>query len=292
MGRGVGKIAFFQRRQFFIALLLIVATMTVSTVSVFAATSSGSVGIEGKVPGNPPRAPTITFPSNGSSFTTLPVKVTGLCQSGSLIKIFKNKVFGGSAVCKNGSYSIEIDLFVGRNELVARAYDDLDQASPDSNKVTVTFPASQFSGINRVSLSSVYAKRGASPGQKLTWPIILSGGNGPYAISVDWGDGSRPDLISQQFPGTFTISHTYKSAGVYNVLVRATDKNGEVAFLQLVGVGNGEVSDKSAAADTKTKQITKIVWWPTVFLIPLALIAFWLGRKHEITSLRRRLERR
>jgi hypothetical protein len=260
--------------------------------SVFAATSSGSVGIEGKVPGNPPKAPTITFPANGSSFTTLPVKVTGLCQSGSLVKIFKNDVFGGSAICKNGSYSIEIDLFVGKNELVARAYDDLDQASPDSNKVTVTLPASQFSGINRVSLSSVFARKGANPGEKLNWPIILSGGEGPYAISVDWGDGSRPDLISQQFPGTFNISHTYKSAGIYNVLIQATDKNGEVAFLQLVGVGNGEVSDKNGGTTEKVKQVTKVVWWPAIFLIPLALLAFWLGRRHEIASLRSKLERR
>lgn len=256
-----------------------------------AATSSGSVGIEGKVPGNPPSAPTITFPTDGSSFTTLPVKVTGLCKTGSLVKVFKNNVFGGAADCKNRSYSMEIDLFVGKNELVARAYDDLDQASADSNKVTVTFPVSKFSGINRVSLSSAYAKRGANPGEKLTWPIILSGGNGPYAISVDWGDGSRPDLISQQFPGTFNISHVYKSAGIYNILIRATDKNGEVAFLQLVGVGNGEVADKNVN-NTQVKEITKVLWWPALFLIPLALIAFWLGRKHEITSLRKKLERR
>lgn len=279
------------KRKFLAAIMLVGALVAFSSSGVAAATSSGSVGIEGKVPGKAPGAPTITFPANGSSFTTLPVKVSGLCQTGTLVKIFKNNVFGGAAECKSGSYSIEIDLFVGKNDLVARAYDDLDQVSPDSNKVVVTFPVSQFSGINRVSLSSSYAKRGANPGEKLTWPIILSGGNGPYAISIDWGDGSRPDLISRQFPGTFNISHVYKSAGIYNILIRATDKNGEVAFLQLVGVGNGEVSGKNTNT-TQIKQITKVLWWPALFLIPLALIAFWLGRKHEITSLRRKLERR
>lgn len=288
----MGKSLILLKKISTVTSLLTLALLVLLPAGAYAATSSDSLGIEGRVTGKSPSAPTITFPSNGSSFTTLPIKVTGLCQSGTLVKIFKNNVFGGAAECKNGSYSVEIDLFVGKNELIARAYDDLDQASPDSNKVVVNFPVSRFSGTNRVSLSSAYAKRGANPGDELTWPIILSGGNGPYAISVDWGDGSRPDLISQQFPGTFNISHVYKSAGVYNILIQATDKNGEVAFLQLVGVGNGEVADNKNAANTQIKEITKVLWWPALFLIPLILIAFWLGRKHELTSLRRRLERR
>ncbi|HET7673577.1 MAG TPA: hypothetical protein VFK11_03645 [Candidatus Saccharimonadales bacterium] len=259
-----------------------------------AASSSKSLGIEGTVESNPPQnAPTITFPTNNSSFTELPVKVTGLCQSGLLVKVFKNNVFGGSAICKNGSYTIQIDLFVGKNELVARAYDKLDQASPPSNKVTVNFPVSQFSGTNRVSLSSSFARKGAAPGDKLSWPIILSGGTGPYAITVDWGDGTQPDIISREFPGTFDVTHVYKTAGVYNVLIRATDKNGEIAFLQLVGVGNGEIADhQSAPSATSTKEITKVLWWPAALLIPLIIIAFWLGKKHELFSLRKRLERR
>lgn len=281
-------------RLFAVGILLLSALIIAHSLAASAATESGSVGIEGKVPGNPPKnAPTITFPANGSSITELPVTVTGLCQTGLLIKVFKNNVFGGSAICKNGSYSLQIDLFVGRNELVARAYDDLEQSSPDSNKVIVNFPVSQFSGTNRVSLSSAYAKRGASPGQTISWPIILSGGNGPYAISVDWGDGTQPDIISREFAGTFDISHVYKTAGVYNVLIRATDKNGEIAFLQLVGVGNGEIADKQGTAGgTTAKETIKVLWWPAVIFIPLIILAFWLGRRHELTSLRRKLERR
>lgn len=269
-------------------------TLLVSFVPLkaFAATSSGSVGIEGKVPTDPPKnAPTITFPVTNTTITNLPVTVTGLCQTGLLIKVFKNGVFGGSATCKNGTYSIQIDLFIGRNELIARAYDDLDQASPDSNLVVVTFPVSQFSGTNRVSLSSVFAKRGANPGQTLTWPIILSGGNGPYAITVDWGDGTQPDIISREFPGTFDITHIYQSAGIYNVLIRATDKNGELAFLQLVGVGNGELADSQGGTTPLEKIKTKILWWPAAVLIPLIALAFWLGRKHELLSLKRRFEK-
>ena len=257
-------------------------------------TQRGPIGLEGRVPAEPPKnAPTITFPKDGSTITELPVTVRGLCQSGLLVKVFKNNIFGGSAVCKNNNYAITIDLFIGLNELVARQYDDLDQASPDSNRVRVTFPAGQFATANRISLSSNYAKRGANPGEELTWPIILSGGVGPYAISVDWGDGTDPDIISRELAGTFDITHVYENAGTYNILIRATDKNGDLAFLQLVGVGNGELAqDGQAGTGAPTEPVYVILWWPIILLAALVPISFWLGKRHQIHVLRRRLSKR
>lgn len=272
-----------------IVVFLISAVVPISAQT----TEQGSIGIQGKVPGNPPsKAPTITFPSNGAVITDLPVSVGGTCQSGLLIKIFKNNIFGGSVVCKNGTYTLKIDLFIGKNDLIARAYDDLNQSSPDSNKVTVTLPAGQFALANRVSLSSSYAKRGANPGEKLTWPIILSGGTGPYAITVDWGDGTDPDIISREFSGPFDIEHIYKNAGSYSILIRAVDKDKNAAFLQLVGVANGEIAQDSAGPLTTQNTISKILWWPIIFLLLLAITSFWLGRRHQINILRRRLSRR
>ena len=135
-----------------------------------------------------------------------------------LIKVFSNNIFIGAAQCVNGSYSIESDVFGGDNELVARIFDALDQEGPESNKVRITFQDSQFAAFGqRVSLSSGVAKLGAPVGSPLTWQIILSGGTGPYAISVDWGDGSGADLKSVSFVGPFELSHTYKAAGIYRV---------------------------------------------------------------------------
>lgn len=263
-----------------------------------AAQESGSIGLEGRISAPPPTtAATISFPRDGATITNLPVTVTGICSNGLLVKLFKNNVFAGSAQCTNGSFSIQIDLFSGRNELVARVYDELDQAGPDSNVVTVTFPFTGFSAGSRISLTSSFAKKGANPGQKLVWPITLAGGNGPYAITVDWGDGKTPDIISQTFPGTFNIEHVYDSAGVYNVVVRATDKDGNIAFLQLVGVANGPLnqsagSGQSSQDNQATKQTVKILWQPAAISIPLIFTTFWLGRKYELFTLRRRLEQR
>lgn len=257
---------------------------------------SGSVGVQGKISAPPPTTgATISIPSNGQNFTSLPITVSGLCPNDLLVKVFKNNVFAGSTQCKNGSYSIIIDLFNGQNDLIARVYDALDQAGPDSNTVTVTYNTGAKGASSHVLLTSNYAKRGANPGETLTWPIIISGGTGPYAISVDWGDGKTLDLISQEFPGTFNIQHKYDSPGIYNILIKATDKNGDVAFLQLVGVGNGALSQEQAAANQSNTsgQTTKvkILWEPVAILIPFIISTFWLGKKYELRVLKKKIER-
>ncbi|HSD56005.1 MAG TPA: PKD domain-containing protein [Candidatus Saccharimonadales bacterium] len=255
----------------------------------------GAIGVEGKVPSNPPtQAATISSPRNGQSFNDLPITVSGLCPKGLLVKIFANNVFVGSAQCENGSYSIQVDLFSGRNDLVARVFDAFDQGGPDSNIVTVNFDDAQFNPTQSslLSLTSNYAQRGANPGQKLSWPIILSGGTSPYAVSVDWGDGKSPDLISVQFTGTIDLSHTYDSAGIYKVIVKATDKNGLSAYLQLVAQANGAVTSSTTGTgdDDDKAIITRVLWAPAAICIPLIFLAFWLGRRYELATLRKHLE--
>lgn len=254
---------------------------------------SGSVGVEGTIQGPPPsQAPTIATPTNGQTFTQIPITVSGLCVTGLLVKIFSNSIFVGSVICVNGSYSLQVALFSGQNDLIARQYDALDQQSPDSNKVTVFFNDAQFQQFGtRMTLTSDYARKGANPGQTLTWPVILSGGVGPYAISTDWGDGTPEDLQSVSFPGVINLAHIYKTAGTYNVVVKGSDKNGTTAFLQVVGVANGEASSPNGTITTPGGTKTEILWEPAAVGIPLIIAAFWLGRRYELSALRKRIEK-
>jgi hypothetical protein len=277
-----------------LCLCLLMAFVPLGVAGAVQNPQNGSTGIEGVISSPPPtRGGTITTPSNGQVFTTSPITVNGLCPTGLLVKIFDNNIFVGSVICTSGSYSIQIDLFNGQNQLVARVYDALDQAGPDSNQITVTFNDQQSIDFGtRVSISSDYAKRGANPGEVLTWPIILSGGSGPYAISVDWGDNSGQSLQSESFPGNINIGHTYKTAGVYRVTVTATDHNGTTAYLQLVGVATGQVSQSKAAPSTTGTTVTKTktLWWPAAISIPLLFASFWLGRRFELASLRHKFD--
>jgi len=254
--------------------------------------ASGSIGLQGEISTAPPsRGATIATPGNGAVFTAVPITVTGLCPTGLLVKVFANNVFVGSVYCTSGSYSIPVDLFSGQDVLVARVYDALDQAGPDSNAVTVTFNDAQFLQFGtHVELTSIYAERGAAPDTELDWPITLSGGNGPYALSIDWGDGSPTTLLSQPNQGDITIQHVYKTAGIYKVIVKATDKNGGEAFLQLVAVATGATQSNNKAGTGSTVVETKVLWWPAVAMVPLIFAAFWVGRRHELYTLRKQLE--
>jgi hypothetical protein len=256
---------------------------------------SGAVGVEGTIPSAPPSsAPTITTPVNGQVFTTLPITVAGLCQNGLLVEVFKNGVFSGSVQCVGGSYSLQIDLFSGRNDLVARQFDDLNQASPDSNTVSVTFNDSLPGTGPRISLITAYAKRGAVPGDTLTWPITISGGTPPFAISVDWGDKSTPDLLSRDSAGDILLQHVYNQSGIYNITIKATDSQGQTAFLQVVGIGNGPIQQTAAAARPSGPSATVSNWILLISLaivIPLLLTSFWLGRKHQLQVIRSRIRR-
>jgi hypothetical protein len=262
---------------------------------------TGTVGLEASISSPAPtQAASIVSPSQGQTFDSTPITVAGSCKTGLLVKIFSNNVFVGSAICSGGSYSLKVDLFGGRNDIVARVYDALDQAGPDSNMVSVTFNDAQFAQFGtRVNLSSQYARKGANPGTDLLWPIVISGGKGPYAISANWGDASESTLYSEAFPGTLTISHAYQTAGVYNIVVKATDGNGTTAYLQLVGVGNGEVGSSTTTASNSggniaapdTSFMGKYGWYILLAVFPLMFLVFWLGSKHELFVIRRRIER-
>jgi len=253
---------------------------------------SGSTGLSGTVPGPPPsQAATIDIPRNGQSFSTIPITVSGFCPASTLIEIYKNGVFAGSAECQGTSYSLQIDLFDGRNDLVAKDYDSLNQNGPDSNTVTVNFSSAIPVPGPRITLSTQFAERGADPGTILTWPTTLTGGTGPYAFSIDWGDKSTPDLMSQAAPGNVSLAHTYAQSGVYKVTVKATDINGNSAFLQLVAIANGPVQQAGTNSKNSiiTTQQTKVLLWPIIVLFVLLISSFWLGRRHMLEAIRNRL---
>lgn len=133
-----------------ISLILAICIALVSPANSFAlgfsqTPQSGPLGLEATIPSTPPTiAPTIATPSNGEAFSSIPVTVSGLCSSNMLTKIFNNKVFVGSTVCANGSYSIRVDLFNGSNNIYAQDFDALNQGSPVSNSVTASFVSSQY----------------------------------------------------------------------------------------------------------------------------------------------------
>jgi hypothetical protein len=258
---------------------------------------TGSIGVQGTIPTEPPSTgATISFPTNGQVFTAIPVTVQGICPSDLLVKIFKNQVFAGSVPCSpGGTFSIDIDLFSGQNQLVARVFDSLDQPGPDSNTVAVTYNDTPDSeDVEQLILTSTFALRGADAGTELTWPLALSGGLRPYAVTVDWGDGETSQLVLD-LAGNFSVAHTYFEPGVYEVVVRATDSRNKGAFIQLVAVANGQSGQAvtgSGGTDADGGVATGITRNFTIPLLPIYIMfffvvsTFWIGRRYELRRIR------
>jgi len=278
-------------------LMLVVAKP--SFVQALTNPQNGAVGLEGTISGPPPsQAASITTPGAGQSFSTIPITVAGFCPNGLLIKVFDNNIFAGSSECSNGSYQLKIGLFDGANSLISRDYDALNQQGPDSNNVVVNYTSAQFASFGtQLTISSSYSQLGSDPGVQLAWPITINGGTSPYALSIDWGDGSPSVLKSVAIAGGLSLTHTYQLAGTYTVTVQATDKNGQPAFLQVVSVITGPVqrlaSSSNSSSNTKTV-VTTISFWAKgamISLLILIIIAFWVGRRYELNAIRRKIEK-
>lgn len=253
----------------------------------------GGYGLEAIKRQPPPTVgATITVPGNGASFTDPLITVQGICPTGLLVQLYNNNVMVGAVMCENGSFSVSISLFAGTNELKAIVFDDIEQSGPESNIVSVTYTDSQFTAFGQlITLTSAYGRRSSPAGTQLVWPLQLSGGNGPYAFSIDWGDGSEPQLLSQSIAGALNIAHTYKNAGIYQINIRVTDVNGVSAFLQLIAVASGEpnAANQQETSEGIVRERRIIIWIPAVICFLLLFPTYWLGRRSQLISLRNKM---
>lgn len=247
----------------------------------------------------PTQGATITTPGNGSSFAESPITVNGICPNDLLVQVYNNGVLAGSVMCVNGSFSLQVSLFAGANELSAIVYDDLEQAGPTSSSITVNYTNTSFTAFGSLmTLTSSYGRRSAAAGTDLSWPLQLTGGAGPYAFSLDWGDGSSPELKSQSTSGVVAINHAYKKAGIYQVNVKATDVNGVSAFLQVIAVASGKVDEAANgatdiaavnAAEAAASKKVAAAWATTAGAVAAQVPIFFLGRLSQVASLRSKM---
>jgi hypothetical protein len=259
---------------------------------------AGSIGLAGTVPGNPPKvAATIDNPNDQQRFSTSPVVFSGTCPVNTLVELFKNDIFAGSTPCTDtGTYSLEVDLLIGQNLMIARVYDALNQPGPDSNQVIVFYDALppqagaatllDFGGA-QLLLNTDAVFRGVFPEQELTIPLDIIGGTPPYAVNVQWGDSTNK-VIPRSNNTTFNVGHTYVKAGTFQIAIQATDALGRVAFLTVASIVNGQPSVASIANASAGTTNKLLVLWPLYVGVFAAVASFWLGERREKQILSKR----
>jgi hypothetical protein len=282
-----------------LAILLLIVSFPLTVFTSYAATpytgpEAGSIGLTGTVPADPPTvAAVIQSPAIGQRFSISPVKVSGTCPKDTLVEIFKNDIFAGSTPCTDaGTFSLDVDLLIGQNVLIARVYDALNQPGPDSNAVTVFYDAvppqgSPLTPLNlggaQIILNTDAVFRGVFPGKELVVPIDIVGGTPPYAINIQWGDGTNK-VVPRGDNATFRVAHTYQKPGVYQMSIQATDSGGRVAFLTVAVIVNGQpsVTASGSTSAPSAGMINKLlILWPLYVASVAVLVSFWLGERRE-----------
>lgn len=290
----------------FLSLVAGVMLLLATQGAIAGSPQTGQVDISAVVHGAAPtQAPTITDPVDQQHLGSTPVPVSGTCIVDYKVVIFKNDVMAGSGICKgDGTFNIKVDLFFGRNELKARQYDFLDQASPDSGIVVVFYdlppptpvpsPAPGAPGktvlvpVQQLELRTDSPYKTGNPADEFIWPLQVLGGTPPYAISWNWGDGSV-DVVSMTSAGTYTFKHTYQHPGNYRIVAKGSDSKGQTASLELLAIVNGQ----GGAAVTKNIGFFDggllLILWPLYFLMITMLVSFWMGERYEFYKVKQRL---
>lgn len=258
------------------------------------------------VPGPiPETAPIIVVPAQGTILTNGdPVPVSGSCQNGMLIKVFKNDVLAGAVFCSGGRFSLNIDLFPASNALVARAYNANNVAGPDSSVVAVrrdvlgqTSTSSLAPSLeNKFVITGEAKYKGIGAGDKLTMPLAISGGLAPYAVSVSWGD-EKNDLLSRSEAGAFEVSHAYNEPGrgpqnSHDITILATDAAGTKSFIHLVTIVSGDSPTVVGTIKAGYNWSTALkIAWQLSTLATIIVVSFWLGEKRQSFIFRRKLSK-
>jgi len=269
-------------------------------------TMSGDIQISGLVQGIPPAtAAVILQPTDGKKFDHSIIDVSGTCIAGMFISIVRNSVSAGSTVCSGaGTFSLSITLQPGKNKLVARTKDALDQYGPDSAEVDVTYNKKKGQQNEQISSSTTKAPNlpltiytepfqdGIMKGQFTNLTFSIRGGDPPYAVSIDWGDGSQNTLASFDKSGSQLIRHKFLKPDTYLIGIRVSDGSRTKAFIQTVLIvsGAGEISAICENSNPNCRIVQNVLiqkidqfWWPLVAAFLMAF-SFWLGERYILNK--------
>ncbi|HUC89557.1 MAG TPA: Ig-like domain-containing protein [Patescibacteria group bacterium] len=137
----------------------------------------------------------------------------------------------------------------------------------------------------QLQINSEYQYQAHFTKETFSWNISLNGGQAPYKVQVEWGDGSHLD-VDRTDGSAFVLTHAYDKSKNYAVTVTATDANGITATIQLSAAVKGYAP---VAANQKTENLTRAfsfdlkhyLWvvWPAYLIIAFMVLSYWLGER-------------
>ena len=227
--------------------------------------------------------------------------MTGYCQSPSYVVLYRNNIFSGVALCSiNNSWSLQLGLLPGMNDLQTKIYSLNDRAGPLSSIYYIYYNVVANPSIIPLFAKSIFTYTGIYVGQTFNLPIDIEGGYQPYALDINWGDGSTHTLMSRPSSGMFQGSHIYSKAGgyrgSYNIIINISDSKNNHTVLQLLAIVNNQNiffgttsnSSNSLRVGPSNAILAKLIKfiWPSYGIVVLMLFSFWLGEKQEYQKIK------
>lgn len=260
----------------------------------------------------PSQVATISSPATGAIFQNAQQTVSGSCQQlapNAVVSIWRDGQVLGSTSCNSGAYSLPVILARGQNNLVARTANGNGVYGPDSTTVSVTLtqptvvqplppsvnqpptPTQQTGATNAGGQANLTLTTQdpfsllSSNNLTTTIRVIVGGGEKPYVLQLNWGDGSTESHAIDQ-AGTYEFTHSYRTQRGYTVFVRVRDVKGAYTEYVYAVVSNklDASAGKTAASKLPGKSVQKDSSWVhwyyiglLIFIVFLAVITYWLG---------------
>ncbi len=242
------------------------------------------------------------------------IEVNGTCAVGTFVVVKDNDSIAGSTNCTTaGTFNLMIQIQLGANVLSALNYDDINQSGPATPVINITAKSttistpvqnqpqkkpvlpdnpsvipdvqpdlgdcSSFKPINipvttEPHIAVVCLPRLFFPGIQQVMGILTWGGTPPYAVNINWGDGSEDTLLSIPTAGYRTVTFQYAFSDAYRIEFRLTDKNDKTAYVQTTAQVSGSVKKPTTSI---VSNIVNTPWFKTPVPLYLTAVAITLG---------------
>lgn len=310
-----------------LGLLAGMLTALLITGSLPAAVWAENLEVTAKIPYEvPTQAATIQPALNGSTSTDAVIIVSGTCQAMSpvtIVSVWRGGVLLGSTIC-SGSYSMQIMLAEGENQLIARTANLDGVYGPDSTVTTVRLqlpvvipPAtnpgnSDFPDVaEKARATGQAARSGLRLGATQPFSVLsgstqtdiiltVSGGLPGYKLSINWGNGvTEQHRLSAG--GTFTYTARYDRPGTYIVHAQIVDDQGAwaefsyamVSLAQPAATPPARIESRDGGSGLSTSMPLATGALAVTGLVGLAtFLGFRLGETEAVQAMRQRVKSR
>ena len=317
----------------FIRNMLLLAALFVAGMP--SPVSAADYPVNAVVPFDPPVVAAVFDASlDGKTLDGALTTVFGTCENmtpNGAVVIMRNSVAIGSTTC-DGTFSLQITLLEGANVLIPKTVNASGNYGPDGAAITITLsipvtppgpgpnpdpgnggvpPNPTVTITSPVSAEDQQAANGGAENNltaipttpfsiidssnEVTIQVVVGGGETPYNITLNWGDGSV-ESRSVSSPGTYLFTHTYQKNGNYKVQGKVLDARGSLTKFEYAVVSK---LLQTQPKKTTTLPTAKTPWWQTAngiaailvgafFFLPF--ITYYFGFRKASRILSKRIE--